>query len=70
MFIEEAKNLKPDQRFCTHCKKPLEKSVAWLELDQRTNKYHCLGDVPSDQSQGWFPFGVSCAKKIMKGAKP
>lgn len=35
--------------------------VAWLELDQRPGTYHDLGGVPQDRSQGWSPFGVTCA---------
>jgi len=34
-----------------------------LELDQRTQTYHDLGDVPTNDSQGWFPFGLKCAKR-------
>ena len=31
--------------------------------------YHDRGDVPSDQSQGWFPFGMTCAKRKLAEAK-
>lgn len=56
--------LSPDQRFCTCCEKPLTRHFAWLELDQRTDTYHDLGGVPAAQSQGWFPFGLTCARKL------
>ena len=52
---------------CQCCGKPLTGRVAMLELDQRTNTYHDHGGVPADKSQGWFPFGVTCAKaKLME----
>ncbi len=48
---------------CTRCGKPLAPNkVVLLELDQRSNTYHDLRDVPDDKSQGWFPFGADCAK--------
>ena len=49
-------------RYCTTCKKPLSGTVAWLELDQRTDNYHDFGGVPDGNSQGWFPFGLTCAR--------
>lgn len=59
-----ASELKPDDRFCECCKKPLIAKVAWLELDQRVDAYHDLGGVPEENSQGWFPFGMTCARKL------
>lgn len=56
----------PSERFCTCCEKPLKGIVAWLELDQRTNTYHDLGGIPPERSQGWFAFGTTCAKKLLK----
>lgn len=56
---------KSEKHECTSCGKKLTGRVAWLELDQRTNTYHDFGGVPSDKSQGWFPFGVSCARAIL-----
>lgn len=61
-----ASELPEDERFCRCCQKPLKNKVRFLELDQRTDTYHDNGDVPSDKSQGWFPFGLTCASKIMK----
>lgn len=58
--------LSPSERFCTCCRKELTgHAFRWLELDQRTNTYHDQGGVPTDKSQGWFPFGLTCAKKLV-----
>lgn len=56
----------PGERFCTCCEKPLRGKLAWLELDQRTHTYHDLGGVPVDNSQGWFPFGMTCAVNLLR----
>lgn len=64
--ISDASELKPDDRYCTHCKKPLKGKVAWLELDQRTGSFHDKGGVPDNKSQGWFPFGGGCARTLLK----
>lgn len=57
----------PEMYRCTHCEKPINPAkTAWLELDQRDDTYHDRGDVPDNLSQGWFPFGIACAKKVMK----
>lgn len=50
------------ERYCTCCKMPLRTKAIMLELNHRSGKY-ANGGVPSDQSQGYFPFGPSCAKK-------
>ena len=47
---------------------PLKTKVAWLELDQRTDTYHDCGGVPADKSQGWFPFGLTCARAAIAAA--
>ncbi len=59
---------KPDggyvfERHCTCCARYLKGRIAYLELDQRTNTYHDFGGVPLSKSQGWFPFGLACARK-------
>lgn len=60
----------PDaERYCTCCKRPLSGRVAWLELDQRTGTYHDFGGVPGDESQGWFPFGMTCARAALARAR-
>lgn len=55
-----------DDDYCTCCGRQIEGAARMLELDQRTNTYHDLGGVPDDKSQGWFPFGLKCAKKLLK----
>lgn len=62
-IIADVTELPETERYCTCCEKKLTKKFAWLELDQRTDEYHDSGDVPLDNSQGWFPFGLHCAKK-------
>lgn len=53
---------------CQCCERELKNMVAWLELDQRNNTYHDRGDVPPENSQGWFPFGLTCADRALKEA--
>lgn len=64
-IITAASELEADQRYCTHCEKPLHRKVAWLELNNRAGTYHDDGSVPDGDSQGWFPFGMDCAKKLL-----
>lgn len=65
-----AYELREGERYCTCCERDLTGSAArMLELDQRTDTYHDFGDVPAEQSQGWFPFGLTCARKKIKEAK-
>lgn len=64
--IVQVNDLPRGNRECTCCGKMLKGKVAWLELDQRTDTYHDDGDVPPEQSQGWFPFGVTCATNLIK----
>jgi len=52
---------------CECCNKPLYgHACRWLELDRRTDTYHDRQDVPEDMSQGWFVFGLACAKRLIK----
>lgn len=67
--IGRADEIEPDGRYCTRCKKALKGNVAWLELDQRDYTYHDRNDVPETKSQGWFPFGLDCARALLGGAK-
>lgn len=54
------------ERWCTCCKRDLSgHALRMLELDQRSGTYHDIGDVPEDRSQGWFPFGLTCARKLV-----
>jgi hypothetical protein len=64
------KELPQGEAYCTCCERDLSgHALRWLELDQRTNTYHDFRDVPEDRSQGWFPFGLTCAKKLVKQAQ-
>lgn len=63
---EPASKLLPSERFCTCCGKEIKNVFRYLELDQRTGTYHDLGGVPLPKSQGCFPFGLTCAKKMIK----
>jgi hypothetical protein len=59
-----AHSLSEGERYCTCCERDLTgHAVRMLELDQRTDTYHDFGGVPDNQSQGWFPFGLKCAKR-------
>lgn len=63
-FYCTAASLGDGNRYCTCCERDLSgHAVRMLELDQRTYTYHDLGGVPADRSQGWFPFGLKCAKR-------
>lgn len=61
-----AQSLGDGNMTCACCDRDLEgKAVRMLELDQRTYTYHDLRNVPEGESQGWFPFGLKCAKKML-----
>lgn len=64
--IGHASELDELSRKCTCCGRRLSGKIAWLELDQRIDRYHDGGDVPPEWSQGWFPFGMTCAKNAEK----
>lgn len=64
-IVGPAAELDEAQRYCTCCDRPLKGRVAWLELDQRSGRYHDCGDVPEAWSQGWFPFGMTCASRLI-----
>ena len=63
-IVGPASDLQPGNDTCTCCDRKLNGQVAWLELDQRDDTYHDHGGVPPEKSQGWFPFGMTCARKI------
>jgi hypothetical protein len=67
--IDDALTLSKDNRFCTCCERPLRAKFAWLELDQRDWTYHDFGGVPPEKSQGCFPFGLTCARKLIAQAE-
>ena len=59
-----------DTEPCAICEAPLKEapdSRLWVELNSRTGKYED-GGVPAEDSQGWFPIGRDCAKRLaLKG---
>jgi len=63
--ITDASKLDASDRFCRCCQRPLKGRFAYLELDQRHWRYHDFGGVPTNKSQGWFPFGMTCARRIV-----
>lgn len=66
--LGEAAQLQPSERYCTCCERPLKRSFAWLEGDTRGGYFD--GGVEPARSQGWFPFGLTCAKRhIAEGGK-
>ena len=58
--------------YCEHCGKKLNpERTVWLELNCLTLKYTDpnISPLPDDVSQGIFPIGTSCAKKLLKDDK-
>lgn len=57
---------------CSRCKERIQtERVVYLELKAGTNVYtdpDKVGFLPHHQSQGCFPFGADCAKRILAGA--
>jgi len=54
-----------DPDTCACCGKVLNTAKAvWLEGSTVTSKYYLKGVVPTEDSQGYFPFGFTCAKKV------
>jgi hypothetical protein len=56
---------------CSECEREIKKGrEVWLELNGRTGELategqgHEWSDGPD--SQGWFPFGADCAKRLLK----
>ena len=62
-------DLPANERYCTCCGRELSAAHRMLEHDQRSDAYHDFRDVPEDQSQGWFPFGLTCAQKLVDAEK-
>lgn len=62
-----------DQTYCTCCGKLLknESTIVMLEFNSLTGEYLPRGSelLPIDVSQGFFPFGASCAKKMFSQIK-
>jgi hypothetical protein len=54
-----------DPYICGCCGKVLNTSKAvWLEQSTSKSKYYLKDLVPAEDSQGYFAFGRSCAKKV------
>jgi hypothetical protein len=50
---------------CACCGKVLNTAKAvWLEGSTVTSKYYLKDVVPAEDSQGYFAFGITCAKKV------
>ncbi len=64
LWTGDAQELSAAERYCTHCHKPLKRGIVWLETDCRDGSPH-NGGVPVEHSQGWFPYGVTCAGKLV-----
>lgn len=55
--------------YCECCERKLNPAkIVWMELDLRTSQDWHLneGELADEDSQGWFPFGATCAAKIVK----
>lgn len=53
---------------CKECGEILKgKNIVWLELSITDGEYYLNGIPKNHESQGFFPFGSSCYKKIIKG---
>ena len=53
-----------EDNFCHKCDKKLnKKKIEWLELSNTDNRFY--KKIPNKHiSQGFFPFGKDCAKKM------
>lgn len=52
-------------RNCIICNETIKaQRIVWLELAEGTNEYYAKGIPKGCKSQGWFPFGSCCAKKM------
>ncbi len=56
---------------CEHCSRELqdETKTVWLEKSFKTNRWYAAHGCPPDESQGHFPFGEACARKVLKEAR-
>ena len=57
-----------DREVCVCCERELKPGTeVWLELDIDTNRYSDpqKNPIPAERSQGSFPFGKTCAKKML-----
>jgi hypothetical protein len=51
---------------CQCCGRLLKNECVMLELQMSTHTYSQDGKVLQEDSQGWFPFGKTCAERILK----
>ena len=52
---------------CEHCGQRLDRDKAvWLEFSFRTGRWYHAEQCPPDESQGYFPFGRACARKVVR----
>jgi len=69
-WIKQASELHVSERYCTCCQKPLRGKVVMLERDctRVSTDPHAFADggIPEDRSQGWFPFGATCAANLTR----
>jgi hypothetical protein len=55
---------------CDCCGRDINPGRAvWLELDHRIDAYHDYENVPEAMSQGWSPFGPTCAARLLREAR-
>lgn len=65
----KASDLNEGERYCTCCERDLSgHAVRMLEQNSVTREFHDFKDIPEAESQGWFPFGLKCAEKLVKAA--
>ena len=51
---------------CCCCGKELNPAkIVWLEQNFEDARFYEKGAVPEEKSQGLFPFGQACAKKVL-----
>jgi len=61
-------NLNNETQFCECCEAEIKPGRAvWLELNMNTGRYSDPKKtiVPAEESQGVFPFGRTCARKVL-----
>lgn len=59
-----------ERQRCQRCDEELHPDrIVWLELNSHTGEWTKEAKEWTDgpESQGWFPFGVACAKRRLKG---
>lgn len=64
---EEVKETLDKKQQCERCGETLLPAhIVWLEFSQNRGTYHKPGELPAgDISQGVFPFGVGCSRRVL-----